>query len=46
MALRAMLNQLLRGSGDTGNLLQHTMARSSATRRHPAAKANAAHPLQ
>ena len=46
MALRAMLNQLLRGSGDAGDPLRYAMARSSATRRHPAANANAAHPLQ
>jgi CheY-like chemotaxis protein len=46
MALRAMLNQLLRGRGDAGDPLQKTMARGSATRRHPAASPSAAHPLQ
>ena len=34
------------GSGDAGDPLRYAMARSSATRRHPAANANAAHPLQ
>jgi hypothetical protein len=41
-----MLNQLLRGRGDAGDPLQKTMARGSATRRHPAASPSAAHPLQ
>ena len=46
MALRAMLNQLLRGSGAAGDPLQATMARGSATSRQPAADPNPAHPLQ
>jgi CheY-like chemotaxis protein len=46
MALRAMLNQLLKGSGDTCNTLQTTMARGSATNRQAAANPNPVHPLQ
>ena len=46
MALRAMLNQLLRGSGDAGSSLQTMMARGSTTNRQAAANPNPAHPLQ
>jgi signal transduction histidine kinase/DNA-binding NarL/FixJ family response regulator len=45
MALRAMINQLLRGSGDDGDPLQTTIARGSATSQ-PAANPNPAHQLQ
>lgn len=46
MPLRAMLNQLLRGSGDAADSLQAAMARGSATNRQVAANPNPAHPLQ
>ena len=46
MALRAILNQLLRGSSDAGDPLQMTMAYSSSTSRRPAANPSPANPLQ
>jgi CheY-like chemotaxis protein len=46
MALRAMLNQLLKGSGVDGDSLQATMACGSATDRRAAANSTPAHPLQ
>jgi len=46
MALRAMLNQLLKADGRTAERLQTTAASGSPTIRHPAADPSPAHPLQ
>jgi len=46
MALRAMVNQLLRGSSDAGDPRQGTMAYGSSTSRQLAADPSPAHPLQ
>ena len=46
MALRAMLNQLLKADGRTAERLQTTAASGSFTIRHSAADPSPAHPLQ
>jgi CheY-like chemotaxis protein len=46
MALRAMLNQLLRGRSDAADPLQTSMPHGSATNRQPAANPSSTRPLR